>query len=111
MHEGLAASYAQLGEHEAASQVLREVFGLNPGYAGMCRERLEKWFDPELVEHFMEGLRKAGLQTLRDPAKSDAAGISPPPAPPPAQPALLSEKKKASGSPCCRSSTREPMLI
>ena len=31
-----------------------------PDYGAIAREDLGKWFDAELVEHYIEGLRKAG---------------------------------------------------
>ena len=60
-HEALAAAYGQLGESDAASKSLREMLRLKPDYAETGRERLEKWFDSEFVEHLTDGLRKAGL--------------------------------------------------
>ena len=67
MHEALAAAYGQLGEDEKAVASLREIFRLKPDYATTGRERLEKWFDPEFVAHFMEGLRKAGWKSDEQP--------------------------------------------
>jgi len=61
MHEALAAAYGQLGEPDAAGKALQEMVRLKPDYATTGRERLEKWFDQELVEHMMDGLHKAGL--------------------------------------------------
>ena len=56
-----AAAYGQLGEREAAGKALRELLALKPDFAVIAREEPGKWFDPELVEHLMDGLRKAGL--------------------------------------------------
>jgi len=36
-----------------------------PDYGAIAREDLGKWFDAELVEHYIEGLRKAGLDVQR----------------------------------------------
>jgi TolB-like protein/serine/threonine protein kinase/Tfp pilus assembly protein PilF len=60
-HEALAAAYGQLGELDEAGQALREMLRLKTDYAATGRERLEKWFDAEFVEHLMDGLQKAGL--------------------------------------------------
>ncbi len=60
-HEVLAAAYGQLGEREAAAKALKELLRLRPDYAETGREKLAKWLGPELVEHWMDGLRKAGL--------------------------------------------------
>ncbi|HXZ18346.1 MAG TPA: hypothetical protein VEG63_00240, partial [Candidatus Acidoferrales bacterium] len=64
----LAAAYGQLGESEAAQKALKELLSIRPDFAGGARRELEKWFEPELVEHFLEGLRKAGLKAA-DAAK------------------------------------------
>lgn len=66
----LAAAHAQLGEHEAARHALRELLVQKPDFAQSAAELLNKWFDPELVAHVIEGLRKAGLEV-------DAKGIAP----------------------------------
>jgi adenylate cyclase len=39
------------------------LLAVRPNFAATARQELEKWFEPALVEHFMEGLRKAGLET------------------------------------------------
>jgi tetratricopeptide (TPR) repeat protein len=58
-HAGLAAAYGQLGQTAAARAALAELFAIKPD-AAMERE-YGKWFDAPLVEHLMDGLRKAGL--------------------------------------------------
>jgi tetratricopeptide (TPR) repeat protein len=58
----LAAVYGQLGEREAAHDALRELLALRPDFATAAREELGKWWEPELVEGLMDGLRKAGLE-------------------------------------------------
>ena len=76
LHEALAAAYGQLGEMDAAGKALRKMLRLKPDYAETGRERLEKWFDPEFVEHLMDGLRKAGLE---HPALAPARAEGPAP--------------------------------
>jgi hypothetical protein len=61
-HLALAAAYGQLGEQEAASNAVRELLSIRPDFAVVAREELGKWWDPELIEHLIEGLRKAGLE-------------------------------------------------
>jgi TolB-like protein len=61
-HFALATAYGQLGEREAASNAVRELLAVRPDFAAVAREELEKWWDPELVQHLIEGLRKAGLE-------------------------------------------------
>ncbi len=59
----LTAAYGQLDEREPAQKSLRELLVLKPNFPSTARQEIEKWLDPELVEHFMDGLRKAGLET------------------------------------------------
>ena len=61
----LAAAYGQLGEREAAGQAARDLLALRPDFAATARGELAKWWDPELVEHLIDGLRKAGLEIAR----------------------------------------------
>jgi TolB-like protein len=58
----LAATCGQLSELEAARKALRELLALSPDFAAVARKELGKWWAPELVEHLLEGLRKAGLE-------------------------------------------------
>jgi adenylate cyclase len=57
----LATAYAQLGEREAAHNAVRDLLALRPDFPSVVREELGKWWDHELVEHLIDGLRKAGL--------------------------------------------------
>jgi len=61
-HTALAAVYGQLGELERARAALRDLHALVPDFGARAGEEYHKWFDSELTEHLMEGLRKAGLQ-------------------------------------------------
>jgi TolB-like protein/Tfp pilus assembly protein PilF len=56
-----AAAYGQLGETDAARKALKELLEIRPDFAEVARVEIGKWFDSELVEHFVEGLSKAGL--------------------------------------------------
>ena len=58
----LAAVYGQLGELQTASKVLKEVLSIDPNIADTVRDVLEKWYQSELVDQLMDGLRKAGLK-------------------------------------------------
>jgi TolB-like protein len=58
----LAAANGQLGEREAASKAVRDLLALKPNFPEIAREELGKWWDAELSEHLIEGLRKAGLE-------------------------------------------------
>jgi TolB-like protein/cytochrome c-type biogenesis protein CcmH/NrfG len=61
MHAGIAATAGQLGENELADKALRDLLKLRPDYGATVRNTLAKWFDPELCEQLLDGLRKAGL--------------------------------------------------
>jgi len=58
----LVAAYGQLGEREPGRNALRELLTLRPDFAVIAREEFGKWHDPELVEHVLDGLCKAGLE-------------------------------------------------
>ncbi len=58
----LAAAYGQLGEKESARKALDDLLIQKPDFARSGRELMEKWYQPELVEHFVDGLRKAGFE-------------------------------------------------
>jgi len=60
-HWLLAAAYGQLGEADAARRALDDLLELKPDFVQLGRQILELWFQPELAEHFIDGLRKAGL--------------------------------------------------
>jgi serine/threonine protein kinase len=61
-HESMAAVYGQLGEFDAAARSLRELLRLKPDFPTVARAELGKWFDRDLVELVLDGLRKAGLE-------------------------------------------------
>jgi serine/threonine protein kinase len=58
----LAVSNAQLGELDAARNAVRELLAIRPDFPAVGRDELKKWWDAELIEHLIEGLRKAGLE-------------------------------------------------
>ena len=57
----LAASHGQLGQLEPARAALRELLALKPDYAQIARTELGTLYDSPLVDHIVDGLRKAGL--------------------------------------------------
>jgi TolB-like protein/Tfp pilus assembly protein PilF len=61
-HIVLAAAYGQLGQRDEASKAVQELLRLRPDIAKIARPALMMRFDPELVEHLIDGLRKAGLE-------------------------------------------------
>ena len=63
-HLALTIAHAQLGHENAAGQAAREMLQLYPDFEEKeQREHLELWLfsQPEVVEHMVDGLRKAGL--------------------------------------------------
>jgi len=58
----LAAAAGQLGQHETARKAVRDLLAIKPGFGNEARHEYEKWYSPELVEHLLDGLRKAGLE-------------------------------------------------
>ena len=73
-----AAAFGQLGQHEDAQNSLRELLALRPNFASTARQDYAKWFEPEMVEHLIDGLRKAGLEIAGDQSSA-------PPTPRPGQ--------------------------
>jgi superfamily II helicase len=58
----LAAALGQLGQREASRKAAQEVLALRPDFAAVARREYAKWYDPEDIEHLVDGLRKAGLE-------------------------------------------------
>ena len=68
----LAVAYGQLGREEEARAAVTRLLELYPGFAAKARNDLRKWYYSEdLVEHFIDGLRKAGLDIPNEPAAAD----------------------------------------
>jgi adenylate cyclase len=62
-HASLAAAAGQLGDRDTACRALRELLAQKPDFARSAREDFAKWFGHgELLEHVLDGLRKAGLE-------------------------------------------------
>ena len=65
MHAAMSAAYGQLGERAAASKALQDLLEIRPDFAATVRMNIEKWWEPDFVEHLMDGWRKAGLEMAR----------------------------------------------
>jgi TolB-like protein/Flp pilus assembly protein TadD/predicted Ser/Thr protein kinase len=61
-HAVLAAACGQLGRKEEAQRAIQELLRLYPDFPLTAREENGKWHEPSLVEHLIDGLRKAGLE-------------------------------------------------
>ncbi len=59
----VAAAYGQLGRRDDARPTVRLILELDPDFAATARASRWKWFryQEDLLDHFMDGLRKAGL--------------------------------------------------
>jgi TolB-like protein len=69
----IAAAYGQLGEREAARTALQQLLAMKPGFAASAREEFGKWHGVgELLEHFLDGLRKAGLEIAGEKNRGSA---------------------------------------
>jgi TolB-like protein/Tfp pilus assembly protein PilF len=69
----LVAAQGQLGEREAARDAVHQLLALMPDFAGTAREECAKWWEPQLVEHLLDGLRKAGLEVAGEKRTEDVA--------------------------------------
>jgi hypothetical protein len=59
----LAAIYGQLRELEAARKAVVALLAVRPDFATAARAECQKWWQqPELVDHLLDGLRKAGME-------------------------------------------------
>ena len=57
----IAASAGQLGQQAAANEALQTLLTQRPDIAKLPREELAIWWQPDMVEHLIAGLHKAGL--------------------------------------------------
>jgi TolB-like protein/Tfp pilus assembly protein PilF len=70
MHAAMSAAHGQLGERAEATKALQELLRMRPDFAATVRMNIEKWWEPDFVEHLMDGWRKAGLETAPAPASA-----------------------------------------
>jgi serine/threonine protein kinase len=71
-HALTAAAYGQLGMREPAQKELQELHALRPDFPMEAHKKFEEFYDPDLVERLIDGLRKAGLE-IADEQSSPAA--------------------------------------
>ena len=57
----LAGSYAQLGRMDDAQEAVSKVLAIKPDFSLSWWREIQKYARPEDAEHYLEGLRKAGL--------------------------------------------------
>ena len=68
----LAVCNGQLGELDAARNAVQELLRIRPDFLVVWREELCKWWEAGLIEHLVDGLRKAGLK-IKDGAEEAAS--------------------------------------
>ena len=73
----LAVAYGQLGDREAAHHAVQELLRIRPDFSTNAREELQKWYDPKVLQHIVEGLAKAGLEVPEE-RKPNPSGAVPP---------------------------------
>ena len=77
-HLALAVIYGQLGEGDEARSSLEQLLALKREFAASASAELAKSWDPELVAHLMDGLRKAGLEAEDAEDDEGPASANPP---------------------------------
>lgn len=73
-HAFIAAACGQLGEREAAAKAVQDLLKIRPDFAATVRTEIEKWWQAEYLEHWIDGLRKAGL-AIDDSAQAASVPI------------------------------------
>lgn len=63
-----AAALGQLGRREEAQEALQQLLTRRPDFASVARQEYAKWYEPEMIEHIIDGLRKAGLEIPDEPS-------------------------------------------
>ena len=71
-----AAAFGHLGERERAHKAVTELLAIRPDFATTARGEFGKWFEQELVEHYVEGLPKAGLEIAESETESPNSAAS-----------------------------------
>ena len=72
----LAASHGQLGDRQAAAAAARAVTDQVPGFTVNARAILGTWLRPDLVEHLIQGLQKAGMSIAAAVALESGAALA-----------------------------------
>ena len=72
-HGPHAAAYGQLGRTDDANTIVANMLDLRPDIEKTARARRRKFFryQEDLLDHFMDGLRKAGLNIRDETPASD----------------------------------------
>jgi adenylate cyclase len=73
MHAKAATAYGHLGRPDDARAAVKKLLALYPDFGEKAREELESiyWPNPEYIDRYIDGLRKAGLDTAGTPPLSE----------------------------------------
>ena len=75
-HAALAGALGQLGQLDAAHKAAQDTLALRPDFPETAPHEYTKWYEPADVDHFMAGLRKAGLPIPTTSIPTAAAATS-----------------------------------
>ena len=64
----LAAAHGHLGELEPARIAVQALLAARPEFATSAHKECSKWWNPDLVDQIMDGLRKAGMEIAGEAA-------------------------------------------
>jgi len=71
----LAAARGHLGEVEPARKAVQMLLAERPEFATSAREECAKWWNADVVNQLMDGLRKAGLEIPEDQKQTPSGAI------------------------------------
>jgi len=73
MHAKTATAYGHLGRTEDGRIAVEKLLELYPDFSEKARAELESiyWPNPEYIDRYIDGLRKAGLEVPNEPAAGD----------------------------------------
>jgi hypothetical protein len=70
-----AAALGQLGQFEEAKKAVQDLLALRPDFAVAARQEYSKWYEPEEIQHLLDGLRKAGVKIPDEPQQSSGGAV------------------------------------
>ncbi|MBA2259709.1 MAG: hypothetical protein H0W18_12510, partial [Acidobacteria bacterium] len=72
-----AAAFGQLGDVEQAQKAIQALLAIRPDFGATARAEFRKWMQPDLVEKYLDGLRKAGLEIADTSVPARTASTTP----------------------------------
>jgi TolB-like protein/cytochrome c-type biogenesis protein CcmH/NrfG len=71
-----AAAFGQLDEQAHAQKAVKELLAIRPDFATTAQQEFAKWFDDDLAENYLAGLRKAGLEMVGHGTKPPSGALA-----------------------------------